>query len=299
MKSSLETVSEFENVSADTDEISKKTRNQFAHSLLFNHQLFENIGINAKVRKDFNTDYKIPLVYALGTEIKTSHTTFVRINGSKNYKVPSFNDLYWPALGNKNLIPESSLQADAGMVYKSNNFKFDIGGYYINTKDKIVWTPGGDPNRPGVWVPVNIDEVFNKGLEIVIAYKINLLKHTFTIQSNYNYTISKNKRTNEFVPFVPKHNLNGNISYSFKKIAAFYQHLYTSRIYTTTDNSPDYAVSAYTVANLGAFYKVLSSKKMQLELGLKINNVFNKAYQVMPSRPMPNRNFNLNINYKF
>ena len=282
-----------------TDQIKEKNRKQFSQSLIYNQRI-ENFGsLNAKVRKDFNSDYTMPLVFALGAEIKPARNTFVRFNGSKNYRVPSYNDLYWPSLGNENLIPESSLQGEAGLGYKNNNLKIDVGAFFIDTKDKIVWKPGADPDRPGVWTPANLDEVVNKGLELVINYKKNIKKHSFNLNANYSYTISKDKNTKQLLPYIPKHLLNGTFGYSYKKISAFYQHLFNGEIYTTTDNIDDYSVPYFNVGNLGVNYNLVKTNVTQLDVGIKINNLFNKQYQVLPSRPMPNRNINLNINYKF
>lgn len=297
--SSIESFSEFESTFGKTDQIKEKNRKQFSQSFIFNQRI-ENFGsLNAKVRKDFNSDYSMPFVFALGAEIKPARNTFIRLNGSKNYRVPSYNDLYWPALGNKDLIPESSLQGEIGVGYKNNNLKIDVGAFYIDSKDKIVWTPGGDPDRPGVWTPVNLDEVANKGLELVINYRKHINEHSFNFNANYSYTISKDKNTKQLLPFIPKHLLNGTFGYSYKKISAFYQHLFNGEIYTTTDNLDDYTVPYFNVGNLGINYSLLKTKATQLDLGVKINNLFNKPYQVLPSRPMPNRNLNLNINYKF
>ncbi len=297
--SSIETFSEVESTFGETDQIKEKNRKQFSQSLIYNQRI-ENLGsFNAKVRKDFNSDYSMPFVFALGAEIKPVRNIFVRFNGSKNYRVPSYNDLYWPSLGNENLIPESSLQGEIGLGYKNNNFTIDVGAFYIDAKDKIVWKPGADPERPEVWTPANLDEVVNKGLELVINYKKNIHKHSFNLNANYSYTISKDKNTKQLLPYIPKHLLNGTLGYSYHKISAFYQHLFNGEVYTTTDNLDDYTVPYFNVGNFGVNYNLLKNKVTQLDLGIKINNLFNKPYQVLPNRPMPNRNINFNINYKF
>lgn len=297
--SSIESFSELESILGKTDEISEKNRKQFSQSFIFNKQ-FENVGsLNAKVRKDFNSDYTMPLIFALGTEMKPLRNTFIRLNVSKNYRVPTYNDLYWPALGNLNLIPESSLQGEFGLGYKNNEIKIDLGVYYINSKDKIVWTPGGDPERPGVWMPINVAEAVNKGAELTVAINKSINKHLFNFNLNYSYTIAKDKSTNNYLTYVPKHLANGSFSYSYKRVNIFYQHLFNGKIYTTTDNLNNYTVPYFNVGNVGVDYFIIKTNNNQLGLGVKVNNVFNKEYQVLPNRPMPNRNFNININFKF
>jgi iron complex outermembrane receptor protein len=41
-----------------------------------------------------------------------------------------------------------------------------------------------------------------------------------------------------------------------------------------------------------------SIRKIEGNVGLQINNLFNKEYQVMPLRAMPGRNYQFNINIK-
>ena len=297
--SNIETISEYESTIGRTDQISNRKRQQWSQSVIFNQKIKNIVAINVKVRKDVNSVYKMPFIFALGAEIKPFRNTFIRINGSKNYRVPSYNDLFWPSLGNENLIPESAHQGEIGLGYKNNQFKIDIGAFYIDSKDKIVWKPGGDPDRPGVWTPINLSEVVNKGLEIVVSYIENIENHFFNFNANYSYTIAEDKKTNVFLPFVPKHMFNANVGYSYKKASIYYQHLFNGKVFTTEDNLDMFTVPYFNVGNIGVNYNLIKTEKKLLGLGLKVNNIFNEPYMVLPSRPMPNRTINFNINYKF
>lgn len=207
--------------------------------------------------------------------------------------------MYWPSLGNLDLVPESSLQGELGLGYKNNELKIDLGAFYIDSKDKIVWTPGGDPERPGVWTPINIASTFNKGLEFTMSYNKRIQKHSINFNLNYSYTIAEDKSTDNYLTYVPKHLMNSSFGYSYKRVSVFYQYLFNGEVYTTTDNLDIYKLPYYNISNIGANYDLIKTTSKQLALGLKVNNLFNKEYQVLPGRPMPNRNFNININFKF
>ena len=297
--SNIESYSEFDFVQGSTDQMVARNRKQISQSVIYNKQFGALVSLNTKIRKDWNSDYKIPFIFALGAEVKPVRNTYARINGSKNYRVPTYNDLYWPALGNLNLIPESSLQGEFGLGYKTNEVKLDLGFYYIEAKNKIVWTPGGDPDKPGIWTPINVAEAVNKGVEFTIAVNKEINKHLFNFNLNYSYTIAKDKRSNNYLTYVPKHLANGSFGYSRKNFSAFYQHLFTGKVYTTTDNVENYTVPYFNVGNLGVNYKIMNTSKQIVAVGAKVNNIFNESYKVIPGRPMPNRNFNININYKF
>lgn len=299
LNSSIEAFSEYESAIGETDQMNPHTRNQFSQSIIYNQRIKDIVSLNVKIRKDFNSDYDVPFVYAIGADINTSENIFIRVNGSKNYRVPSFNDLFWPALGNQNLIPENSIQGELGFGYKTSSFKADVGIFYIDSKDKIVWTPGGDPNKPGIWVPINIANVENKGFELVLSYNKNFKEHYINFNMNYSYTIVTDKDTEMQVPFVPKNLLNLSFGYSFKRVKFLYQHLFNDKIYTTTDNIDLFSLESFNVGNVGIDYNLIQNKESHLSLGVKLNNIFNEAYKIMPRRPMPNRNINFNINYKF
>ncbi|WP_303315981.1 TonB-dependent receptor [Flavivirga abyssicola] len=299
LKASITSHSEYESAFGKTDQISERNRRQFSQSIIYNQNINSSVSFDAKLRKDFNSDYDVPFTYALGVRVKPIRNLFFRANGSKNFRVPTYNDLFWPGQGNLDLIPETALQGEFGIGYKNNQFLIDVGIFYINAKDKIVWTPGGDPNRPGIWVPINLSEVNNKGLEVSLSFNKTFNEHAVTLHMNYGYTVATDKATDNQLIFVPKHLFNSNLGYTYKRFGFFYQQLLNGKVYTTESNSNDFVIPDYFVANTGLEYKFINLQQKQLAIGLKVNNVFNKYYEVQPRRPMPNRNLNFNINYKF
>ncbi|KAB1069378.1 TonB-dependent receptor [Tamlana haliotis] len=299
LNASISSYSEYESTFGNTNKILEKNRKQFSQSFIFEQKIGSIFDYNAKVRKDFNSDYEVPFTYALGMKLHLNNGFFFRANGSKNYRVPTYNDLYWPGQGNLDLIPETAWQADVGIGFKNNLFNVDIGAFYIDASDKIVWTPNGDLNKPNVWVPINLDDVDNKGVELVLSYNNCFNKHHIHVDVNYSYTESINQETGKQVIFVPKHLLKGSLGYTYGRFSLYYQQLVTGKVYTTESNSEDFIVPQHAVANVGLDFRLFNTKNNQCTLGVKVNNVFDEYYVVQPRRPMPNRNFNFNINYKF
>jgi len=300
--SKLETYTEYTSIFGSTKQIEEKNRIQFSQAAIFTKNFQNNISYNLKFRKDFNSDFEVPFVFAFGAEIPLENNWKIRMNASNNYRVPTYNDLYWPGQGNLDLIPETSKQAEIGINWstKRGNSSYtnvDIGYFYIDSKEKIVWTPGGDPDRNGIWVPINISEVLNKGFEIRLSQKYRLDHHIFTLSSNYSYTNATDKQTDKYLIFVPKHLINANFAYSYKKWNFFYQFLFNGKIYSSEDNF--FSLPSFDISNIGLNYKIFNNKNQSLAVALKVNNIYNEIYQNSPSRIMPNRNFNTTINYKF
>lgn len=296
----LTSTTKYESVFGRTDRIQEKNRREFSQSFMFNQSISPRISYDIKVRKDVNSDYKVPVSYSFGFRVKPYNQFFVRANTSKNYRVPTYNDLYWPGQGNKNLIPESSLQGEFGLGYKSNNFFVDIAYFTIYSKDKIVWTPSGDPKRPGVWTPINVEKTKNNGVELSANIQKMIYKNVnFSTSLNYSYTIAKNNKKNKLLTFVPKHLINTNTMFSLNRFSVFFQQLFNGKVYITEDNEEDSIIESYYVLNTGFNYNIIQKAKQRLQVGFKINNILNKNYQVLSRRPMPGINYKLNINYKF
>ena len=73
--------------------------------------------------------------------------------------------------------------------------------------------------------------------------------------------------------------------------------LYNGKVFTTTDNQQD--LNAYFLANCYVDYDLPKIFGARLKTTLRINNLFNTNYQNVAFRPMPNRNIQLQLNFKF
>ncbi|WP_075344295.1 TonB-dependent receptor plug domain-containing protein [Tenacibaculum agarivorans] len=300
LQATLSSNTRFESVYGRTDQISERNRQEFSQSLIFNHNLKRSFSYDIKVRKDYNSDFDVPLSYAFGFKLKPISHFFLRANTSRNYRVPTYNDLFWPGQGNLDLVPETSLQGEVGIGYQSKKVNLDIAYFTINTEDNIVWMPGGDPNRPGVWTPVNIEETLNQGIEASFNFSHSFLDQFATnFSMNYTYVDATNKNTEKSLPFVPKHIANTNVSVSYKRLSIFYQNLFNGKIYTTESNHEDFVVDNFNVSNIGLRYNFIKTEKQNMSIGGKVNNLFNTDYVIIQNRPMPGINYNLNINYTF
>lgn len=296
----ITSTTKYESIFGRTDRIQERNRREFSQSFIFNHTISPRISYDVKVRKDVNSDYKVPLSYSFGFRVKPYNQFFIRANTSKNYRVPTYNDLYWPGQGNENLIPESSLQGEFGLGYKSENFFVDVAYFTIYSKDNIVWTPSGDSKRPGIWTPINLERTNNRGIEL----SANIIKSfydklIFSSSLHYAYTIAKNEMRDTFLMFIPKHLVNINTTFSFDRFSVFFQQLFNGEVYTTEDNDENSTIENYYILNTGINCNLINKKKQTLQIGFKVNNVLNKDYQVLSRRPMPGINYKLNINYKF
>ncbi|PZO30203.1 MAG: TonB-dependent receptor, partial [Flavobacteriaceae bacterium] len=137
----LNAVVDFTQNKGEGSDIKNEQRNIGSASLLFKHKLTQKILYELSVRKELTNNYKSPFLFSLGTKWAASDFYTLKLNGSKNFRVPTFNDLYWQPGGNENLKPESSYQAEIGNEFRFAGFQLTLTGYYIDIKDMLRWIP--------------------------------------------------------------------------------------------------------------------------------------------------------------
>jgi outer membrane cobalamin receptor len=245
------------------------------------------------IRKEITNNYQSPLLFSAGTAYTFSKLYTLKANFSRNFRIPTFNDLYWEQGGNPNLKPERAYQAEIGNVFSYKKITLSQTVYYIKIKDLLRWVPGDG----GIWSPQNTDRVNTYGTETLLGWATNFGKHYISLNGTYAYTVSKNEETNKQLFFVPYHKTTGSAAYSFKKITLNYQFLYNGFVYTRSDNDPKQIIKPYKISNVGIDYdfRFLDSSK----LGFQVLNLLNEKYQSAEDRPLPGRNFNIYITLKF
>ncbi len=291
-KIKLNSIISFETVNAISPNFSNpKKRNIFSGVFSIDHLLSDKLSYGVKIRKDIQNPYNSPFLISAGIEQKFNKKYSLSFNASKNFRTPTFNDLYWANSGNPDLKPEESHQFEIVNSFNFKNLKFQINGFYIKSSDLIAWASSID--NTNVWKPYNIDSSRNLGLELSTNYKAFFEKHLIKLNINYSYTEAKNLKTKKLLDHTPVTRANILIDYNYSGFNLYYQLLFNDKITSFTDTIPEFYVS-----NIGFNYKIKTSKH-DFILGFKVNNVFNLYYQNTLNRPMPGANFQINARIKF
>ena len=273
--------------------IDNKIREISSVSLLFSHQK-NNWQNEFVVRKEVTSVYKSPVLFSLGSAYKFNSIYKLKINISRNFRIPTYNDLYYAGgggFGNPDLKPENAFQAEAGHIFTLKKIKLSQTFYGIKTNDLITWLP----TISGSSSPRNTNKVISYGSETQLSFKHDIRNHHFNFNVNYTYTVSQNEETKKQLLYVPFHKLITSINYSFKNFELSYQFLYNGFVYKLSDNNPNELVKAYKISNININYSIGNQKKYQL--GFQISNIFNQKYQSVEGRFMPGININTFINF--
>ena len=272
-------------------QIGTNTRQIGAATVLFKQEVFRSFSYEFSGRKEVTSSYDSPFLFSFGTKNQFGKQYTVVTNFSRNFRMPTFNDLYWDGLGNPNLKPESSYQGELGQHLKFKNSSISGTVYYQKIDDLIQWKP----NASGNWSPSNIAKATSYGAEVVLNWNKKIRNHALDFNANYGYTVSKDALSDKQLVYVPLHKFNSSLAYTFQRITLNYQYLFTGFVFTSSDNSR--VLEEYQVSNLGINYDF--GNTTTYKLGFQVGNLWNKNYQTVSQRPMPGRNSNLYLIFNF
>ncbi|KFF17215.1 TonB-dependent receptor plug domain-containing protein [Chryseobacterium sp. JM1] len=251
----------------------------------------KDLRFEAGIKKDFVEDISSPLLYSFSGKWNATPWYHTGINFSRNFRFPSFNDLYWQPGGNLDLLPETSTNIDMNHEFSLGDFKIIVSPYYMDIKNLISWLP----TSFGYWAPVNTGRVQSYGLESQVTWNKTFGKHSLRLDAGYTYTKSINKETKMQMMYVPIHKAVGNIEYGYSFFKLYTQGLFNGLTYTASDERRSTALDPYFTLNTGISATVFK----KYTVGFKVNNLTNEVYQTVSLYPMPKRNYSVYATINF
>ena len=247
------------------------------------------ITANIMASKEFLLPHS-PVLFSVNSAFSLPYALMLKWHFSTNYRLPTFNDLYWVPLGNENLLPEKSRNYEAGLYFrprakKAFHLAMNVKAFYYSFFDRIIWLPTG-----GIWRPVNLGAVVSRGLESHIEVGITRGAWVYRLKTDVSYTLAKNGEY--FLPYVPPLQIKFSNILSFSGFRLHLSNRYTSAFFTKTDNS--YSLPAHCITDI-AVSKVWRRSRHKIRLYFKVHNLFNTDYQFISYYPMPLRFYELRI----
>ncbi len=263
-------------------------------AILMKQKLSERFLYEIGAKKEFTQDYKSPFLYSAGASFEVFNFYTLKLNISKNYRIPTLNDMFWEKSGNTNLKPETSHQVELGNYFRRKNVRFSITAFFIEIRDMIQWVPS-----TAIWEPSNVDQVQTYGVESNFDYHKKFGNHRLSFHATYSYTVSEDKETGKQLIYVPFHKATTSLGYDFKRWNLNYNFLFTGEVFTRSDNDPRDIIEKYSLSNIQITYSYPLKKGKSLNIGSKVRNLFNKNYESVENRFMPGINYKLFVIFKF
>jgi len=215
------------------------------------------------------------------------------ISYSRNFRAPSFNEMYYLNFGNSNLKPELSNSINFyNKININKHFTLNINPYYSIIDDYIQ----SIPISPVVWSASNLEKVNNYGLESELVFNYKKLN------INFNYTYQKAKfientiLNNTDLPYIPNELISSNIYFEHKIVNTNLLLNYNSFRYYNQGNDVNSVIDSFLLLDL-VFNKLIKINKNEFKIIFSIKNILDSEYQIINNFPMPGINFLLTLNY--
>jgi vitamin B12 transporter len=241
---------------------------------LSNHlELYERLFVTLGTRFDHYSEFDSQATWNAAASFLALENTRLHGNIGTGYKVPTMNDLYWPAdawsAGNPDLSPEKSKSFDVGVEQTLLDGKLIADATYFRSKitDMIVWAE----TAPWFWQPSNVNEAEIQGVELSLTAKP---VEDFSTTAWYTLTDAQDANTGKELARRARHTagLTANWEYSSKG-SVFAGCTYTGNRYDDADNTRE--MDGFVTVDVGTRYKLTD----MFSVFASVNNLFDKQYE--------------------
>jgi vitamin B12 transporter len=251
-------------------ELVKKNAPNYSEDKRTNQSVFTGLGFQGEQwlfdvtgRHDNVTAYDSKNTYQVSGGYRFTTQLTGRLSQGTAFKVPTFNDLYWPNFGNPLLKPEESRSRELGLTFQGQHLHLDAVLFDRDLTNLII---GGESAKNVLLATV-------EGGELTADFDV-----LGTSQSiSYGYLNGKDEKTGLKLVKRPAHKLSWNQSKQWQDWTFSSYALYQSRSFSgkTWDGKLQPELGSYLIWNLGLAYQW----QPNIKLRAKVDNLFDKEYQ--------------------
>ena len=231
---------------------------------------------------------------------------FLRLMYKSTFRLPTFNDLYYYRLGNRNLRPEKANEYTAGLTWSLQKaawldyLSVTLDGYFNNVTDKIVAFPS-----TYTWKMANYGRVHAAGIDATLAASA-------TLASGYNLTFSGNymwqkaidltdpdaKNYRDQLPYTPVHSGSASLIVGTPWLSLGYSLVGVGERYYMSQNLPENRIDGYVEQSL-SLSRNFNLKRGRIAVKAEVLNLADEQYDVIKYYPMPGRSWRLTGSFYF
>ena len=285
-------------------------RNRTAVFMALRKDFGNRVQANLRVREELVSGDLTPISPSLGLEYYLTPELRLKSNFSRNYLIPTFNQLYWSGAGgrgNPDLNSERSWSQELGLAYEGQIQEYitissELTGFSNQVNDWIIWTPV----TASIWSPLNIKKVWSRGLEWTGSMLFNAGRFQMGLRGSYGWTRSTNREVanegnqaevDKQLIYTPEHTGKINLDIGYLGFRLSWWHYITGRQFTTGENTRIQQLDRFGVSTI-ILSKGISWNSLKADFLVEVNNLFDHNYLIRAGYPMPLRNFRVGINIK-
>lgn len=217
------------------------------------------------------------------------------------YRVPTFNELYYPGYGNPELKPEDAWLTDLGIVWSGSprkNWKLSakLDGFYNILKDKIISAP--TESDPSIWLPYNVGRVESAGIDASMSLRWSNGTWNSGITAAYSLQDASDRTPGsssfgQQISGTPKHsaNMSADISRNGWKLTAVW--CFRGGRRDSSGELPNWNTLDACIS------KSLNFAGTELTLGVKARNLNGCRYEIVRDYPAPGRSVMAFLEFNF
>lgn len=230
---------------------------------------------------------------------------YVRLFYKHVFRVPTFNDLYYLRMGNRNLKPETAVQYNAGITWSGQWKGLEYASvtadvYYNRVEDKIVALP-----MMYVWKMMNMGTVDIWGSDVKgtaefgIARRIRCrINGSYTWQRAIDLTDKNEKNYKDQIPYTPQHSGSLSASLLMPWVNVSYTALVCGERYALPQNVTANRIDRYAEHTLSV-NREFQRRGTRFRLQADVVNFTDEQYSVIQYYPMPGRSYRLSASVIF
>jgi len=273
---------------------------------LLQYTFFKKLKLQTGIRYDYkmistqavgnpsNYNYREPLNKNYGSFSGSFGTTFnqtekllFRANFAAAYRTPNLAELTSNGkhelryeLGNKSLVPQNAYETDISSHFHTDNFTFDIAGFYNIINHYIFISPTNDTTTMG-------DHIFKytQSNAVLFGGEAGIHLHPpkmkwLHFESTFSTVIGK-QQNDDYLPFIPANKLNIEIMAEKEKVGFLHDvFIKVNSLSAFKQNLPspeEETTQGYSLFDFGVGASIKTGNQL-LSIAIGVNNVFDKKY---------------------
>ena len=225
------------------------------------------------------------------------------------FRLPTFNDLYYGKVGNRDLQPETTNQYNIGLTFQRSITEYvpllalSCDVYHNDVRNKIVAYP---TKNIYTWTMLNYGRVAITGLDFTGDMEIAPCKElritlgaTYTYNRALNVTNPEERDYKHQIPYTPRVSGSGKAGVKTPWFSLNYSLVWSGHRYAVNQNYAENRVEGYFDHSLSASHEFEIRKEHRLGVNIECLNLTNVNYCVVRYFPMPGRSWRGTVYWKF
>lgn len=237
-----------------------------------------------------------------------AHELRLRAFYKKSFRLPTFNDLYYPQVGVRNLLPEDAEQFNIGLTLSHSSdravkqLSLTADLFHNRVDNKIVAFPTGNLHQ---WSMRNVGKVLINGADLSLESMMQMTdKINLHAGGSYSWQQATDRTGREQVnwghqlPYTPSHSGSARASLQVHQLQVAYTLIWSGTRYSNGFNDTAYRMEGYADHTL-SLRKTIITRPGELIVMGELLNLTGSNYEIVRNYPMPGRSCRLTISFHF